>query len=498
MELGLKQPILIGGLGLTAGAVLLNWVHPGTVHLSDTVTWGMMAMGGLWWLRQRRSSSPLDVKAIAQPLDRTAVEVALTHVERLIQQVQDELPQANGAVEGEQNIALVQPWHDRAAALKSDLDRTALRVAVVGQQSTGKTALTQLLARTWQTTLAEPVELIDGAIAPTPEPDSAADSLMGADLVLFVTNGDLTDSELQMLREFVSCKYRILIAFNKQDHYLPEERPLVLQQVRERVMGLLPIQDVVAVAAAPTAYKVRQHLADGTVQERMEQPNPDIAALTERLTGAVMGDRQRLVLNTVMRQLDGLKADILAELNQRRRDRAMPMIDQAQWIAAAAAFATPIPNLDLLATAAVNAQLVMDLGSLYKQRLSLDHAKTIAASLAEVMIKLELVELSSQAIMPLLKSHALTYVAGGTLQGISAAYLTRIAGLGLVDYFQEQSQTVGEATDAPLNLDRLTHTIKAVFQANQRTAFVQNLVTQGLQRLAPAQKSPLPNVEASA
>jgi uncharacterized protein (DUF697 family) len=65
-------------------------------------------------------------------------------------------------------------------------------------------------------------------------------------------------------------------------------------------------------------------------------------------------------------------------LNQVRRDRALPIIEQYQWIAAAAAFANPVPALDLLATAAISAQVVSDLGAIYQQKFSLQQAQAAA------------------------------------------------------------------------------------------------------------------------
>ncbi|HEY9646398.1 MAG TPA: YcjF family protein, partial [Chroococcidiopsis sp.] len=175
--------------------------------------------------------------------------------------------------------------------------------------------------------------------------------------------------------------------------------------------------------------------------------------------------------------------EVQTALNRLRRDRALPLIEQAQWIAAAAAFANPVPSLDLVATAAINAQLVVDLGAIYQQSFSIEQGKVVAGNLAGQMVKLGLVEITSQAIAPLLKSHAVTYVAGGVMQGLSAAYLTRMAGLCLVEYFEERS--LNPSASAPFQLDRLIQSLKAVFQANQRTAFLQTLVKQGLSRLVP-------------
>jgi hypothetical protein len=69
------------------------------------------------------------------------------------------------------------------------------------------------------------------------------------------------------------------------------------------------------------------------------------------------------------------------------------------------------------------------------------------------MLKLGLVEVTTQTIGSILKGNAFTYVAGGAVQGVSAAYLTRLAGLSLIEYFQEQE--VSEATGQGFNLERL-------------------------------------------
>jgi hypothetical protein len=108
------------------------------------------------------------------------------------------------------------------------------------------------------------------------------------------------------------------------------------------------------------------------------------------------------------------------------------------------------------------------------------------------MLKLGLVELSTQTIGSLLKGNAFTYVAGGAVQGVSAAYLTRLAGLSLIEYFQEQEVSTNEATGQPFNLDRLGQKLQTVFQQNQRAAFLQGFAQQVVGYLAP--KSPQPEV----
>ncbi|NJL22421.1 MAG: DUF697 domain-containing protein [Leptolyngbyaceae cyanobacterium SM1_3_5] len=332
------------------------------------------------------------------------------------------------------------------AQLQQELDRSEIRFTLVGGKSAGKTALKQQLVAS---ALPKGAELpTQFSISDTPalfaETSDRAQAVIApvaqnSDLLLFVTAGDLTLSEFEQIQQWVNQKQRVLLIFNKQDQYLPTDRPAILQQLRDRVQAFLSPEDVVAISANPAPFKVRQMQADGTAIERQEQPAPDLTPLTARLAQVLAAQGRTLVYTTVQRQAIALKQAVIAELNALRRDRTLPLIEQAQWIAAAAAFANPVPSLDLLATAAVNAQLIADIGGVYKQSFTIDQAKAAASAIASLMIKLGLVELSSQAIAPLLKSHALTYVAGGMLQGVSAAYLTRIAGLTLVEYFEEQS-----------------------------------------------------------
>lgn len=482
---------MVGSVGLTASAWLLQLGHPTGAHWGETIVWGAIALGGgLWWFRQQQPAPELDTDAAL--LDRATVEQALKALEPLLDQLERESATPAKATDSTVTLSLQPGLRERLALLKTELDREQLNVAIVGGKSVGKTTLAQRLTADWLPNLTQPVTLTDTpALFHELDAPSEMAIAAAADLVVFVASGDITDSEFQVLKELSRQRQRIVLAFNKQDQYLPGDRPLILQQIRERLLGQVPVQEVVAIAAAPAPLKVRQHQPDGTIQEMLEQPAPDLSALTERLTGIVSVAGPQLVLNTTLRRAAALKAEILAALNQLRRDRAMPIIEQAQWIAGAAAFATPVPSLDLLATGAINAQMVMDLGTVYQQAFSADQAKAIASTMAETMVKLGLVEVSTQAIAPLLKSHLATFAVGGALQGVSAAYLTRVAGLSLVNYFEEQSPTAAPAGEFALKRDRLIQAIKAVFQNNQRTDFLQTLVQQAAKQLAPATTQPV-------
>jgi uncharacterized protein len=192
-------------------------------------------------------------------------------------------------------------------------------------------------------------------------------------------------------------------------------------------------------------------------------------------------------LTTALRQAKAMKGSAQTLLNGQRRSRAMPLVEQMQWVAAGSAFASPLPSLDLLASTAINAQMIVDLGSMYGQSFSLQQAKTAAGTLAELLVKLGLVELSTQALGSLLKTHAATYVAGGAVQGVSAAYLTRMVGISLIDFFEEQSFLAPE--QRKFAFGEMGDRLQTLFKAAKQSSALQSFVEQAIAHL-PALPQP--------
>ena len=491
MAVNLRRPILVGGVGLSLSLWMLQSLHDSVGQLGEFSLLGAVALGTGLWLFGQKNSKTLDLSLTASPLERETVEKAIAKAESLINHLETEA----------QNHEAIPSFRQQLAQLTTELDRQELQLAVIGGKGVGKTKLVQVLISSWlpqqqQRMGIKETPALFGMDTDVAAETSAREVALKSDLVVFVTTADLTDTEFQTLQQLKATHQRILLVFNKQDQYLPTERAIVLQQLRQRVGGRLAAEDVVAIASNPVPLKVRQHQSDASVQEWMEEQLPDLTALTERLGYIVAQEGQQLVWATTMRAVGALKAEVKAALNQVRRDRALPIIEQYQWIAAAAAFANPVPALDLLATAAISAQLIKDLGEIYQQSFSLQQAQASAKTLGSLMLKLGLVELSTQTIGSILKGNAFTYVAGGAVQGVSAAYLTRLAGLSLIEYFQEQD--VSESGQA-FNLERLGQKLQAVFQQNQRVAFLQGFVKQVVGRLVPdAPKSEGVNAETAA
>jgi uncharacterized protein len=465
MVVKLQRPILVGGLGLSFSLWMLQSWHDSIIQVGELSLLSLLAIGGGLWLFKENKSKQFTEIVENLPADRATVESAIAKTEVVITRLANE-------AENDATSLL----REQATQLYLELDRQEINVAVTGGSSVGKTTLIKVL----QPKLTSVQFQETAPLFAEENSDSVAiKTANGSDYVLFLTTGDLTDSEFQALQQIKAANQRTMLVFNKQDQYMPDERASILLSLKQRIQG-----NIVATAASPQQLKVRKHQKDGSVQEWMEQPTADIEQLTQQLDEVLAVRRQQLVWATVMRKSELLKADASYLLNRIRCDRSLPIIEQYQWIAAAAAFANPVPALDILATAAINAQMVVDLGNIYQQKFSLQQAKTVAGEMGSLMLKLGLVEISSKAISTMLKTNAVTFAVGGVVQGVSAAYLTRLAGLSLIEYFQQQEVAV---SPDGLNLERFGQTLQNVFGQNQQIGILQGFVKQGIKRLLPAE-----------
>lgn len=466
-----QKPILVGGMGLSVTLWLWSSLHHAAIDVGELGFLGAIATGGVFWLLQQKSPQNL-LLSQQLPVDKQIVAEAIASASATIDYLEKEAPNIDTS-----NLK------QQLAQLPNLSKRQDLQLAITGGKSVGKTTLYQLLPAG---EITEKVKLIETAAinAITDSESNVTKKSLACDLVLFVTTGDLTESEYQILQQLRTAKQRVLLIFNKQDFYVPEEQALILQQLRYRVKEIISPEDVIGISAAPAPEKVRKHQEDGSVAEYMEPQSPNLGDLQTHLHSIIKTESQELIWGTTWREARELQKQAKQILNEVRRSRALPIIEQYQWIAAAAAFANPVAALDLVAAAAVNGQMLVDLGVIYKQKFSLDQAKTAAATIGKLMVQLGIVELTTQSIGSLLKSHAVTYFAGGAVQGVSAAYLTRIAGLSLIEYFQEQE--ISAASGEGFNLERLKGKIQKVFQENQRQAFLQGFVSKAIGHLKAA------------
>lgn len=394
-----------------------------------------------------------------------------------------------------QQIQQIEDQVARQALLKQtrgiaqELSRRQLKIVVFGIGSAGKTSLvnalmgriagqvgptigTTAVGETYRCYLpkldrelliTDTPGLLEPGITGTEREREARKLATEADLLLFVVDGDITQSEYQPLQSLSEMGKRLLLVFNKTDRYSPYDQETVIEHLRDRA-PLAP-EDVVAIAAAPQPLR--------TASGEEITPDPDLRSLLQRLGTILYQEGDNLLADNILLQSQRLSSEARDLIDQERKKRAEKVVERFQWIGAGVIWATPIV-IDLLATAAVNTQMVIEISKVYGCELSQEEGRELARSLAKTLGGLGIVKGVVSVFTRALEFSVAGYVVGKTVQSLSSAYLTRIAGKSFMEYFRND-QDWGDGG--------ITEVVQQQFQLNRRDQFVKRFIQDAITQL---------------
>ena len=203
-----------------------------------------------------------------------------------------------------------------------------------------------------------------------------------SDLVIFVVDGDITDSELAALRTLLARGRPVVIALNKADLYTSSELDALLASLREKTTGLVQADDVIAVAAEPRPQEVIEVDEAGAETTNTRERRSEIEALRVRLWDIFDNEGKTLAaLNASLFAADLSDQVGVRILNARREigDRLTRTYCVAKGIAVAF---NPVPVADLFAAAFIDVGMVVHLSKVYDLPLS----RREAGSLVSVIV----------------------------------------------------------------------------------------------------------------
>ncbi|NCR25734.1 MAG: DUF697 domain-containing protein [Microcystis aeruginosa G11-04] len=410
------------------------------------------------------------------PVEKTeAAGETLKAIRQQVEQIQDKVTQ--------------QVFVKRSQEIERSLARKEVKIIVFGTGSAGKTSLINALigqmvgnveATMGTTEKGETYSLkmkgVNREIQITDTPGILEIGAAGgqreqlarqlateADLLLFVIDNDIRQSEYAPLLRLIDMGKRSLLVFNKIDLYSDEDRDIILKQLRERLKGVVLSADIIAVAANPQPVQ----LTGG----QMITPEPDILALIKRLASVLRAEGEDLVADNILLQSQRLGEEARKIIDRQRRRQADKIIDRYQWIGAGVIAVTPLPVFDLLATAAVNAQMVREIGQVYGCEINSDRGKELALSLGKTLVSLGVVKGAVELLARILQLNFTTYIVGKAIQGVSAAYLTRIAGKSFIEYFRHD-QDWGDGG--------MTEVVQRQFQLSRKEEFIKSFVSDAI------------------
>lgn len=413
------------------------------------------------------------------PEEKTeAAEETLKAVQKQVTQIQDEVAR--------------QELITRSREIESILSRGEIQVVVFGTGSAGKTSLVNSLMGRMVGKVGAPMGttgegetyslklkglerpilitdtpgILEAGVVGTQREQLARELATEANLLLFVVDNDLRQSEYEPLRRLAEIGKRSILVFNKTDLYSEDDQETILARLRQRVKGFIAVMDVVAIAANPQAVR----LENGEIF----QPESDVMPLIRRLAAVLRSEGEDLVADNILLQSQRLGEEARRLIDNQRRRQAEKVVERFQWISAGVIAVTPLPGLDLLAAAAVNAQMVVEIGKIYGCELNMERGKELALSLGKTMVSLGIVRGAIELLSTALRLNVATIVIGKAIQGVTAAYLTRIAGKSFIEYFRND-QDWGDGG--------ITEVVQRQFQLNRKDEFIKAFVQEAIARV---------------
>ncbi|WP_319420963.1 YcjF family protein [Pleurocapsa sp. FMAR1] len=381
---------------------------------------------------------------------------------------------------------------NKSQQIEADLQRGEVKVVIFGTGSAGKTSLVNALIGEivgevnpimGTTTKGETYSLklrgvgreiliidtpgiLEAGIAGTERGELARQLATEADLLVFTVDNDLRQSEYEPLKILAEIGKRSLLVFNKTDLYTDEDREIILGRLKERVKPFIPPSDVTAICANPQPVQ----LPTGEIIE----PSVEILPLIKRLVAVLRAEGEDLIADNILLQSHRLGEEARKIIENQRRRESDKIIDRYQWIGAGVIAVTPVPVVDMLAAAAVNAQMVIEIGRVYNVELDFEQGKELALSLGKTLVSLGVVKGAVDILAKALQFNVATYIVGKAIQAVSAAYLTRIAGKSFIEYFRH-------------NLDwgdgGITEVVQQQFQLSRRDEFIKSFVQDAISKV---------------
>lgn len=291
----------------------------------------------------------------------------------------------------------------------------------------------------------------------------AAASAKDADLILLVVDGPLRDDEFRLLEQLAAMEKRLLVCLNKADWYDARSRELLLGQIAEQVHKFVPQRDIVAVRSQAVQRQRVRVLSDGSEVEEPVAVPPDIEPLAERMLDVLRRDGRDLLLANLLLQSRGMVEEARQKVKSALDRRAWQIVDMYTFGAGGAAALSPFPLVDLAAGCAISTKMVVDLAQVYGQPMDLKIAMNLLGQLGKNLISILGVHAATPAIASAVGSLLKTVpgigtIAGGALQGVVQALVTRWIGAIFITYFRNEMQTPegGLASLARREWDKLT------------------------------------------
>ena len=258
-----------------------------------------------------------------------------------------------------------------------------------------------------------------------------------SDIVLMVSDGDLTETEFNAVRNLAIRKRPLLLVLNKSDHYSKSEIRSLLTHLRKRCAQFIEPDNILAVCSDPRP-ELFIRVDEAGNEERAYRPrSPEISDLKTRLWGILEKEGKTLAALNAALFTSELDERIAGKIVSARKSVAEKIIGNYCLAKGIVVAVNPVPVTDLLAAAGTDIAMVIHLGNVYGFQLSKREASklllTISAQLLLLMGAYWGVNMVSSAMKTISAGMSAALTAGA--QGSLAWYATYVTGRAAESWF---------------------------------------------------------------
>jgi len=344
-------------------------------------------------------------------------------------------------------------------AMLDKLEYGHIHLAVFGRVSTGKSSLLNALigeeaftvsplhGETKQSSMQAWNEVESGGVflIDTPGLDEAGgedrellakEVTQRSDLVIFVVDSDITESERGALKILLAQGRPVIVVLNKSDLYTANELERLLASLRSRSEGIVDPEHIIAAAARPRPQILVKVAADGSEKTSERHRPPDIETLRAKLWDVLDAEGKTLAALNASLFASNLSDQVGRRILAARKEVGDKLVRTYCVGKGIAVAFNPVPVADLFAAAFIDVGMVVHLSSVYGLPLSQKEAGSlvgvIVAESAAIMATVWAIHLGSSALK--LGTFGWSVVATAAAQGAVAYYSTLIVGRVAAEY----------------------------------------------------------------
>jgi len=296
-------------------------------------------------------------------------------------------------------------------AMLDKLEHGHIHIAVLGRVSVGKSSVLNALigerrfstsalhGETKRNEMAHWDEQESGSLFLTDTPgineiDGEARERMArevsqrSDLVLFVIDGDMTDSEYSALQELAHEHRPLLLVLNKCDRYTAVQREELRISLLARLKHIIAPENLIEVSADPAPRIYIEVDTHGNETESERHSPPAITALKDRIWEILEAEGKTLAALNASLFAGDLSDKVGMRVLAIRKQLGEKVIRNYSLVKGIAVAINPVPVADLVAALAVDVSMVAHLSEVYGMPMTRSQSGTLIKAISGQLLLL--------------------------------------------------------------------------------------------------------------